>query len=182
MAFNFYHRSFLYATSSTTQMKGFFALLLLVLLFLFPSNIHAQGRVKKNFIFDSKPAQIIVPSVGISLPVYEAKVAFDTWEVRTDGASFGEGTSIPGRRGNTVIFSHAMPHLFGNLVDIKKGDKIHVFTDHDWFAYKVVKTLSVNPENVDVITPQNKHELTLYTCEGDDYAQRFIVKAELIRN
>jgi len=140
--------------------------------------LYLLARPVFAFSFTEVPTKIIVPSANISLPVFKAKVALDTWEVRTDGASYGEFTPLPGNTGNTVIFSHALPWLFGNLPLIKKGDYIHVFTKHDWFAYKVVETLVVDPENTDVIFSGTDHELTLYTCTGNGYTQRFVVKAK----
>lgn len=134
------------------------------------------------FTFNETPTKIIIPSVHISLPVYTAKVALNTWEVRTDGASFGEYTTLPGNKGNTVIFSHALPNLFGNLPNIKKGDEINVFTKDDWFVYKVTQILVVDPENTDVIFSGQDHELTLFTCTGTNYEKRFIVKAKPLAN
>jgi len=145
-------------------------LILGAILFLVPE-VHA-------FSFNAPPTKIIIPSVNISLPVYTAKVAFNTWEVRTDGASYGEFSTLPGNQGNTVIFSHALPYLFGNLPNIKKGDMVNVFTSKDWFAYKVTQTMVVDPENIEVIFSGQDHELTLYTCTGNNYEKRFVVKAK----
>ena len=130
------------------------------------------------FNFTETPTKIIIPSAGISLPVFKAKVTLDTWEVRTDGASFGELTPLPGNTGNTVIFSHALPWLFESLPRVKKGDYIHIFTKDDWFVYQVVETLIVDPENTEVIFSGDGQELTLYTCTGNGYTKRFVVKAK----
>lgn len=130
--------------------------------------------------FSSEPRKIIIPSVGISLPVYPAKIAYNTWEVRMDGASYGEGTALPGNEGNTVIFSHALPFLFKNLVSVRRGDFIEIFTDVDWFTYRVTDVEVVDPENVDAIFRYDSHGLSLYTCTGQNYTKRFIVKATLL--
>lgn len=148
---------------------------LFLLLFLFGNPQHSLANK-----FDSPPKKIIIPSVGVDLPVFTARVAFNTWEVRTDGASYGQHTSLPGNKGNVVIFSHALPHLFGNLVDTKKGDFIHIFTDNDWFVYRVTETVVVDPKRIDIIFSQHNSELTLYTCIGADFTKRFVVKSELI--
>ena len=100
------------------------------------------------FEFKEQPHTIIIPSVNISLPVHLAKIQYNTWEVRTDGASFGEGSSLPGNNGNTVIFSHALPRLFGPLVTIRVGDTIYLFSQTDWFVYRVTEILEVNPEDI----------------------------------
>lgn len=128
----------------------------------------------------SRPKKIIIPTVGISLPVYVAKIALNTWEVRIDGASFGESTANPGEKGNTVIFSHATAPLFGNLPLIKKGDIIHIFTTFDWFAYRVTEINVIPPEKTDVLFSDGSHTLTLYTCTGPNDEKRFVVKATLL--
>ncbi len=130
----------------------------------------------------TKPKKIIIPTADIQLDVNPAKIVLDTWEVRLDGASFGESSALPGQKGNTIIFSHALPDLFGNLTDIEVGDTINIFTELDWFVYKVTKKSVVEPENVEVLNQVYPHQLTLYTCVGDNYSKRFVITAELQAN
>lgn len=130
--------------------------------------------------FDLPPTHIAIPTADIHLSVVEAPIAYDTWQVSFAGASFGQGTSYPGSEGNTVIFSHALPHLFGNLPSVKVGDTIHVFTTLDWFLYRVTNVQVVKPDDLSVLTYQGGRELTLYTCVGDKDEQRFIVHAALV--
>lgn len=132
-----------------------------------------------GFEFHGHPTKIIIPSLRISLPVSTSKVTYNTWEVSNNGASFGETTSIPGIDGNTVVFAHSLPHLFGNLPKIRKGDEIHLFTNQDWFTYVVSDTYTVQPEDIKVLSKKHGYELTLYTCIGKNYQQRFVVKAKL---
>lgn len=129
--------------------------------------------------FNQIPTKIIIPSADISLDVKSAKIEFNTWEVRLDAASFGESSNLPGNRGNTVIFSHAIPKLFGNLPQVEVNDTIHVFTDLDWFVYKITKKQVVDPENIEVLNQVYPYQLTLYTCIGDNYSQRYVITAEL---
>lgn len=154
---------------------GFIAASLFCVFFFLQANaVHA---------FESQPKKIIIPSIDIALDVHPAKIIFDTWEVNLDGVSFGLSSALPGNRGNTVIFSHTIDRLFGRLDQIKKGDTIHIFTDLDWFTYKVVSTRVVKPEETDILNPHNKFELTLYTCTKDPtYSKRFVVKAVLQEN
>lgn len=147
----------------------------LAMALLLPATVNAET-------FTSPPSHIFIPSIDISLPVHTAQIVFDTWEVHLDGASFGDGTTIPGNIGNTAIFSHARAGLFGDLPKVKKGDMIHVFTDTDWFVYQVEDISVVSPDRVDVLDNHNAFELTLYTCIGENYTQRLIVKAKLLSN
>ena len=155
-------------------MKIFIISILIILVCFIPITAQAE--------YTAAPTQIIIPSVNILLPVHTAKIVFNTWEVHLDGASFGEGTQLPGNIGNTIIFSHARQNLFGNLPNIKKGDFIHVFTDYDWFVYQVNSLSVVSPQNIEVLENNNQYELTLYTCIGENYTKRFIVKAFLVSN
>lgn len=150
-------------------------ILIIITLFLF-----IFGSKAYAFEFNSPPNKIIIPSLNISLPVTTTKIINDTWDVSYSSASFGETTTIPGKLGNTVIFAHLMPHLFKSLPNIKKQDTIHIFTDKDWFKYKVVEIKIVEPEDINVLMKNGKYELTLYTCIGDNWEKRFIVKAKLI--
>ena len=131
--------------------------------------------------FNLPPSHVVVPSVDVSLPIDTVPVSVDTWQVSLYGASFGDHTSMPGEKGgNTVIFAHAMPNLFGSLPNIKVGDEIHIFTNHDWLVYKTTEILVLEPTDVEVLKPNNNHDLTLYTCVGPNYSQRFVAKAKLV--
>ncbi len=150
---------------------GFFVACGLLVSLIFPTSVLAMPSV---------PEKIIIPRIGINLPVSVAQIVFDTWEVHLDGASFGEGSPLPGTNGNAIIFSHALPELFGNLNRIKKNDYVHIFTNDDWYVYQVYKTETVNPDKTSVLDSNGSAELTLYTCVGLDWSRRFVVKAKLL--
>lgn len=133
-----------------------------------------------GYTFVEEPTHIIIPSLSLSLPITTAKIVYDTWDVSVTSISFGETSTLPGNRGNTIIFGHALPELFVTLPLIQKGEYVHVFTNNDWFVYKITTTTTVNPEDVHVLMPQNSYELTLYTCVGANYERRFVAKAELV--
>jgi len=128
--------------------------------------------------FDLSPSHIIIPSLKISLPVTTVKITEDaTWEVSYEAASYGELTALPGNKGNTIIFAHALPRLFRTLPAIKKGDLIHVFTQSDWFTYRVAETETINPDDLKILSENDSNQLILYTCTGPDWQKRFVVKA-----
>lgn len=150
---------------------------LIVLIFIF-LNGFSTSKVSA-FEFSQNPNKIIIPSLALSLPVTTVPIINDTWDVSVTDASFGESTTVPGHKGNTVVFAHARPHLFESLPKVKKGAYVHVFTERDWFVYRVYETKTVVPEDVSVLANTSTSELTLYTCVGDFYQDRFIVKAKL---
>ena len=132
--------------------------------------------------FTQEPTRILIPSAEIDLPVVSAEVGFNTWQTSTTMASYGSGTTPPGLIGNTVLFAHARLGLFGSLYKVQVGDLIHVFTSLDWFVYRVEEVRTVVPEDISIISPQQKLELTLFTCTGPNDAHRLVVKAVLVAN
>lgn len=132
--------------------------------------------------FNAYPSKIVIPSLQISLGIKPANIVFETWEVRQDGASYGEHSALPGNFGNTIIFSHALPELFGNLKNITEGETVHLFTDLDWFAYKVTKKEIVSPEQVEVLDKINNYQLILFTCIGPNDENRLVITSTLQAN
>lgn len=126
-----------------------------------------------------KPTQIYIPGATINLPVKSAKIAYNTWEVSNSTASFGEGSALPGTIGNTVIFAHAREGLFGNLEAVEENQLIYIFTDHNWYAYRIKEKLIVSPTDIDVIKKSEGAELTLFTCTGLHDSHRLVIKAVL---
>lgn len=153
-----------------------------IILFLFLISFFFFAFPQKTFgyVFVEEPTHIIIPSLSLSLPITTAKIVYDTWDVSVTSISFGETSTIPGNRGNTIIFGHALPGLFITLPSIQEGEYVHVFTNNDWFVYRITATTIVNPEDVHVLIPQNSYELTLYTCVGENYERRFVAKGELV--
>lgn len=128
----------------------------------------------KNF---EKPEKIVLPNEQIDIKVVEAPIIDGYWETSEVNASHGEGSAMPGQKGNMVIFAHARVGLFYNLKNVKENDLIYVFTKNKWFQYKVTKTSSVYPNQTEVIAPTKNEELTLYTCSGFADEKRLIVTA-----
>jgi LPXTG-site transpeptidase (sortase) family protein len=145
--------------------------LVVVLVVATPSIVTAQTA--------DEPVSIFIPSAQIKLPVKTARIAFNTWEVSTSTASYGEGSALPGTSGNTVIFAHARAGLFGTLPEVAVGELIYVFTASDWYAYRVTERLVVPPTQTDVIKNSSAAELTLFTCTGPGDSHRLVLKALL---
>lgn len=137
-----------------------------------PIHIGKGFEIKQH---TEKPLRIIIPRLNIDLPIVEAKVYGDSWEVSEDAASHGEGSAYPGQKGNVVIFAHARVHLFLPLQDIQQFDEIYVLTDKSWYSYTVSEKTEVLPDQVEVIHPTQDEQLTLFTCSGFADEKRLIV-------
>jgi LPXTG-site transpeptidase (sortase) family protein len=128
----------------------------------------------------SLPVRIIIPDLGIDLDVQESKIVNGYWEVPEDKAAWGEGSGVPGKDGNQVIFAHAREGLFSNLENVEKEMHIYVLTDRDWFTYEVSEIKEVYPNDTEVIAPTENERLTLYTCSGYKDSKRLIVVSDTI--
>lgn len=132
-----------------------------------------------NVIEENKvPRQILIPSLSLDLPVKKAEVINGYWEVFDDTAAWGNGSGIPGEKGNTVIFAHAKKELFAPIKNIEIGSKIIVFTDKNTYQYTVESLEEVSPRTTRVISATEDETVTLYTCSGYNDSKRFIVKAK----
>ena len=140
-------------------------------------SVHAQGS---EWQFTQIPKRIVVQKTGIDLPIKSAPIQEDTWDVYLDAASFGEGSSIPGVGGNTIIFSHDIPRLFYSLHSLVVGDSIHLTTDIDILEYAVKEIHVVSPEDIHHLDQKFKNQLTLFTCTGQAYSKRLVIVAQLI--
>lgn len=137
------------------------------------------GKDKKETI-KNPPVRIIIPALGIDLPVKEAKVINGFWEVFVDSAAFGLGSAYPDEVGNEVIFAHAREGLFLPLRKAKIGQSVMVLSKDKWYSYKIKEIKEVLPNQTEVIAPTKDTILTLYTCSGFSDNKRFIVTAEKI--
>lgn len=104
------------------------------------------------------------------------------------------GTSLPGKRGNSVIFGHSILPIFNNpknyisiftmLPSLRKGDQILINYDGISFTYKVEEMFEVLPTDLQVLD-QDKTDsfLTLVTCvpPGDPRdPKRLVVRARVV--
>lgn len=93
------------------------------------------------------------------------------------------GTSMPGQPGNIGISAHR-DTFFRPLRNIRKDDLITLTTPAGAYAYRVVSTRVVSPDDVGVLSPGATEVLTLITCYPFYFVgpapERFIVRAERV--
>jgi LPXTG-site transpeptidase (sortase) family protein len=132
------------------------------------------GEDKTSF-----PIRILIPRLSVDLPVQEAKVEGNNWELFEDAASFLSTSAKIGQKGNTVIYAHAKFNLFGPIKRAKKGDRIYILTNNNWAIYEVFQTQTVPANKIEVVLPTAGKTLTLYTCTSFLDKDRFVVSARL---
>lgn len=127
------------------------------------------------------PAEIEIPSISIKLPVDIGEIKNGVWQVSNSKATFLSTSARPGANGNTVIYGHNKKIIFGNLPYLSLGQKIFLkTTDGKIYIYQAYKKDFVSPDRVDLISPTNTEELTIYTCWGLFDNQRVVIKAKPI--
>lgn len=127
------------------------------------------------------PTKILIPKVRIDLPVFLGKVLDENWEIATKGASYLQGSGVPGRVGNVVIYGHNKKNQFGPILWLKEGSEIKIINKKGGeFIYEVKEIKRVSPQNIEVLSPTQDSTLTLYTCTGFLDQERFIVTAKLV--
>lgn len=140
--------------------------------------VEIKGFSQEEHSKESLPSRIIIPDLSIDLEVKEAKIVDGYWEVFENSAGWGEGSGLPGKNGNQVVFAHAREGLFLPLQNIKTGMSIYILTDGSWYQYQVAEIKEVFPNKVEVIAPTDDETLTLYTCSGFKDTKRLIVVAK----
>ena len=142
--------------------------------------VKIEGFIASEEALEKVPQRIILPELSIDLPVKNSGLINGYWQVFTDVAGWGEGSGLPGERGNQVIFAHARRGLFLPLRDIKLGAKVYVLSKEKWYQYEVKEIKQVLPTQVEVIAPTEDETLTLYTCSGFTDSKRLIVVAKRV--
>ena len=136
----------------------------------------SQEKIDDNKI----PRRVLIPDIKIDLKVGKARNIEGYWEVFPDKAGWGEGSGLPGNKGNQVIFAHARQGLFLPLRESKVDMRIYVLSSEGWYLYQIEAIKEVYPNQTEVIEATQDETLTLYTCSGYKDTKRLIVIAKRI--
>lgn len=127
------------------------------------------------------PVEIIIPSIQIDLKVDPGQIKDGVWQISDISATFLNTSAPPGSGGNTVIYGHNKQVIFGNLPYLSIGQKIMVKTKSGKiYNYVADQKYFVGPDRVDLVSPSDKEELTIYTCYGLFDGERAVVRAKPI--
>lgn len=129
------------------------------------------------------PVRITIPSIKIDLPIDVGSIADGVWQISYDHPTFLDASARPGMGGNTVIYGHNKKVIFGNLPYLSLGQKIYIKTaDGKIHIYEAYKKDFVKSDRVDLVSPLDHEELTIYTCWGLFDSQRVVIKAKPIQS
>ena len=137
---------------------------------------------------NDKTLYLTVPKLGLmDRPVYNSvndeKLESSTVHI--------PATGFPRQKGaNTYIAGHRVGYegtnsylVFYYLNQLAEGDEILLEDSAGTtYEYRVTKQMVVNPDNVEVMEPEEgKSLVSLQTCTLPDYKQRLIVQGELVK-
>lgn len=141
----------------------------------------------------AEPVRIVIPSIGIDLPVSNPTSANNAVldKALTSSVVRYPGSAMLGQKGNVLIFGHSS-HLpvihnhfykaFNDLPELTVGDIISLESESQSYQYQVtsVRHTDATEENIDLSTTGGAR-LTLSTCDtfGKKTA-RWVVEAEFI--
>lgn len=115
------------------------------------------------------------------LPVQKTKTVGNEWIITQDKTVFfGNGSSLPGEKGTTVLFAHAKQDLFGLLPILKKGNSVTIVTDEKTYVYRVNTRTRINETDTDFIKTEGHNSIALFTCSLDNPKKRLLIQGALI--
>jgi LPXTG-site transpeptidase (sortase) family protein len=123
----------------------------------------------------------MIPSLKIDIPIETGSIENGVWNVSYNNATYLDLSARPKGGGNIVIYGHNKKIIFGNLPYLSIGQKITLKTeDGTLHNYEVFQKDFVKPDRINLVSPTDHEELTLFTCWGIFDSQRVVVKAKPI--
>jgi LPXTG-site transpeptidase (sortase) family protein len=122
------------------------------------------------------PQALMFPSLGLAVPLVEATVVNERWQLSKEAGSYV--TVDSGDISGTIIYGHNYPRIFGKLSELKESDTFDVRSNSGVVhQYQVVHRKIVDPDDVDSVLPQTENDLVIYTCTGFLDSKRLVVES-----
>lgn len=124
------------------------------------------------------PTRVIITDLKINTPLVPAALHNNQWETTDKGASYLTSSPLPGENGNSIIYGHNWPVLFGNLIKAKPGQEVVVeYSDKSRKTFTIAYTATVTPSDASILAKSDDKRITLYTCSGWFDDKRFVAVA-----
>lgn len=128
-----------------------------------------------------KPVYVKSYPLGIDIAIRDSKIINGVWTINPDSANFLVSSAGLNAQGNTVIYGHNKNEILGPLRWANVDTVIEITgVDGLVYRYKVIKTDTVNSDDIEYVLPTNNEILTIYTCTGFLDSKRFVVVAKRI--
>lgn len=117
-----------------------------------------------------KPVRVTVPRLGVDLPVDDGNYdeANRTWTLSGYRAQFALASIVANDyQGNTFIYGHNNPDVFGKLKQLAPGDSMQLYTDNGYvFSYIYTSLEDLQPDDGSVFQNDGPPRATIQTCTG----------------
>jgi LPXTG-site transpeptidase (sortase) family protein len=148
--------------------------------------IEVASEQPSKQILTGKPVRIVIPDVGIDLPIDEGRYneADGSWSLSGYHAQYAMLTPLANdASGNTFIYGHNNKYVFGPIKRINAGSAAQIYTDNNRiFKYTFQSTYAVTPENTSILYYEGPSILTVQTCSGawNEQRQMYVFKFEKV--
>lgn len=117
-----------------------------------------------------KPVRVTVPRLAIDLPIDDGiyDEANQTWTLSGYRAQFALASVVANDyQGNTFIYGHNNPDVFGKLKQLAPGDTMELYTDNGLvFSYTYTAYDDLQPDDGSIFSYQGPPVATIQTCSG----------------
>lgn len=138
-------------------------------------SVSIQQPPKTEQLVSEKPIRIVVPSLGIDLPVEDGIYNNKTkeWTLSDTAVHYALVTPQPNNlAGNTFIYGHNKQGIFDQLKNLKLGETVELHGEKTIFRYVLKTVHEVSPEDVSLFSYTGPSQLTIQTCSGTWYEKR----------
>lgn len=116
------------------------------------------------------PVRITVPRLSLDLPIDQGQYdeANQTWTLSGYHAQFAVASVVANNyQGNTFIYGHNNPSVFGKLKQIVPGDTMRLYTDNGYvFTYTYTASTDHQPDDSSIFQYSGPPVVTVQTCAG----------------
>ena len=127
------------------------------------------------------PTRLIIPTLGLDVPIEEVFIVDNQWEIAEYAAGYMNGSGLPGVPGNLAMSGHAGLYgaVFANLRSLKPGADIYVDAAGVRYRYRLRTASTVWPNQAEVLDSTETPTMTLITCTNWD-TQRLVAQADFV--
>lgn len=127
----------------------------------------------------TQPKKLIIEDLKIDLPIFPAQINSRVWQVSDKGVSFLSTSSVPGEKGNSILYGHNWTNILGKLTKIKPDQIIKiVYNDGSIKNFVVESTQIVSWKDTSILNQTDDSKVTIYTCTGFLDSKRFVTVAK----
>jgi sortase (surface protein transpeptidase) len=142
------------------------------------------AATKADETIQGKPSRLVIPSLNIDVKIADGiyNATTQTWTLSKDKAHYALMTPEPNNQsGNTFIYGHNRSEVFSRLSKLAIGQDAVIYTDNGHvFTYKYRSAYETDPNDSSLFTYTGAPILTLQTCSGVWYQNRFLMTFDLV--